>query len=84
MDGDIEPSRCIPKQLFAKGVQKKITDFLETSITTNNIKVFSITFCTLVTVYRTCKIVKDAFRVEVYVTTFYMKHCAVVRFVLKQ
>ena len=32
----------------------------------------------------TCKIAKDAFRIVLYVTTFYMQHCAVARFVLKQ
>ena len=72
------------KQRFAKGVQRNITDFLKASITTDSIKIFSITFCTLVTVYCTCKIAKDAFRIVLYVTTFYMQHCAVARFVLKQ
>ena len=46
---------------FAKGVQRKITDFLKASLTTDSIKIFSITLCTLVTVYCTCKIAKDAF-----------------------
>ena len=72
------------KQRFAKGVQRNITDFLKASITTDSIKIFSITFCTLVTVYFTCKIAKDAFRIVLYVTTFYMQHCAVARFVLNQ
>ena len=71
------------KQRFAKGVQRNITDFLKASITTDSIKIFSITFCTLVTVYCTCKIAKDAFRIVLYVTTFYMQHCALARFVLK-
>ena len=44
----------------------------------------AITFCTLVTLYRTCKIAKDTFRIVLYVTTFYMQHCAVACFVLKQ
>ena len=44
------------KQRFAKGVQRNITDFLKASITTDSIKIFSITFCTLVTVYCTYKI----------------------------
>ena len=60
------------KQRFAKGVQRNITDFLKASITTDSIKIFSITFCTLVTVYCTCKIAKDAFRIVLYVTIFYM------------
>ena len=46
--------------------------------------IFSIIFCTLVTVYCTSKIAKDAFRIVLYVTTFYLQHCAVARFVLKQ
>ena len=55
-------------------------------ITTDSMKIFSITFGTLViiTVYSTCKIVKDTFRIVLYVTTFYMQHCAVAHFVLKQ
>ena len=71
------------KQRFAKGVQSNITDFFEVSVSTHSIKIFSITFCTLVTVYCTCKITKDDYRVLLYVT-FYMQHCAVARFVLKQ
>ena len=43
-------------------------------ITTDSIKIFSITFCTA---YRTCKIVKDAFSIVDYVTTFHMQHFAV-------
>ena len=72
------------KQRFAKGVQRNTTDFFKAWITTDSIKIFSITFCTLVTVYCTCKIVKDAFRIVPYVTTFYKQHCAVARFVSKQ
>ena len=30
---------------------------------TDSIKIFSVTFCTLVTVYRTCKIAEDAFKI---------------------
>ena len=48
-----------------------------------SINTFSITFCTLVTVYCTCKIAQDAFRIVLYVT-LYMQHCAVARFILKQ
>ena len=69
--------------LQKEGVQRNITNFLKASITTDSIKIFSITFCTLVTVYCTCKIAKDAFRIVLYVTTFYMQHCAVAHFVLK-
>ena len=38
----------------------------------------------IVTVYCTCKIAKDSFRIVLYVTTFYMQHCAVACFVLEQ
>ena len=72
------------KQRFAKGVQRNITDFFKDLITTDSIKIFSITFCSLVTVYCSRKITKDAFRIVLYVATFYMQHCAVARFVLKQ
>ena len=60
-----------------------MTYFLKASITTDGKKIFSITFCTLVTVYCTWKIAKDAFRIVLYVTTFYMQHCAVACFVIK-
>ena len=69
---------------FKKKKQTNITDFFKAWITTDSIKIFSVTFCTVVTVYCTCKISKDAFRIVVYVTTFYLQHCAVARFVLKQ
>ena len=69
------------KQRFAKGVQRNTTDFLKASITTDSI---TITFRTLVTVYCTGKIAKDAFRIVLYITTFYMPHCAVARFVSKR
>ena len=64
-------------------MQRNITDFLKA---TDSMKIFSImyiNFCTLVTVYCICKIVKSAFRLVLYVTTFYMQHCAVTHFVLK-
>ena len=70
------------KQRFAKGVQRNITDVFNPLIVTDSIRIFSITFCTLVTVYCTCKIAKEDFRIVLYVTTFYMEHCAVPRFVL--
>ena len=70
MQGDIEPSRCIT-QRFSKGVQRNITDFLKASITTDSIKIFSITFCTLVIVYCTCKIAKYAFRIVFCVAMLY-------------
>ena len=44
---------------------------------------FSFRFCTLVTVYCTCKIGKDAFRIVLYIATFYLQYYAVARFVLK-
>ena len=83
MQSDIKPSRCTAKQQFAKSEQRNIIDVLQASITTDSIKIFSITFCTLVTVYCTCKIAKDAFRIVLYDTTFYMQHCAVACFVLR-
>ena len=79
-----EAQSLYTKQLFAKGVQRNITDFLKASITTDSIKIFSITVCTLFTVYITCKIAKDTFRIVLYVTTFSMQLCAVARFVLDQ
>ena len=82
MQGDSKAQSLYIKQRFAKGVQRNISDFLKASITTDSIKIFSITFCTLVTVYCTCKIAKEDFRIVLYVTTFYMEHCAVPRFVL--
>ena len=47
-------------------------------------KIFSIAFCTLVTVYCTSKIAKDTFPIVLYITTFYMQHCTTARFILKQ
>ena len=43
------------QQRFAKGVQRNTTNFLNASITTDGEKIFSITFCTVVTIYCTCK-----------------------------
>ena len=88
MQGDFKSPSLFIKRRFAKGVQRNITDFFKAWITTDGIKIFSITFCTLVTVYCTCKIAKDAFRIVLYVTTFYVQHCvqycAVACFVLEQ
>ena len=73
------------KQRFSKGVQiRNITDLFKAWITTDSVKIFSVTFSTLVTLYCTCKISKDAFRIVINVTTFCLQHCAVARFVLKQ
>ena len=72
------------KQKFGKDVQRNITDFFKAWMTTDSIKIFFIAFCTLVTVYCTCKVAKDAFSFVLYLTTFYLQHCAVARFVLKQ
>ena len=77
MQGDFKTQLLYSKQLLAKGVQRG-------KKTTDSIKIFSITFCTLVTVYCTCKITKDTSRIVLYVTTFYIQHCTVARFVLKQ
>lgn len=82
VQGDMKP--LYTKQRFAKGVQRNITDFLKASITTDSIKIFSITVFTLFTVYFGCKIAKDTFRIVLYVTTFSMQLCAVARLVLKQ
>ena len=60
-------------------MQRNITDFFKAWITTNNIKFFSIAFCTLVTVERRFKA-----WIVLWVTTFYTQHCAEARFVLKQ
>ena len=67
------------KQEFAKGVFRNITEFFKAWITTDSIKIFSIAFCALVTVYCTCKTAKDAFRIVLYVTALYMQHCAAAR-----
>ena len=85
MQGDIKPSRCIPNNDLRKVYRGTQPTFLNRSITADGVKIFSITFCTLVTVYCTCKIAEDVFRIVLlYVKTFYMQHCAVARFVLKQ
>ena len=77
------------KQRFAKGVRGNINEFLKVSITTDSIKIFSITFCTLVTVYCAWKIAKDAFRIVLYVLQLFtcgiaLYPGAVARFVLQQ
>ena len=57
MQGDIKPSHCIPNNDLRKVYRGTfITDFLKASIITDSIKIFSITFRTLVTVYCTYKI----------------------------
>ena len=48
MQGDIKPSRIPNNDLR---VQRNITDFLKALITTDSVKILSITFCTSVTVY---------------------------------
>ena len=50
MQAGYEAQSLYTKQQFAKSVQSNITDFLKASITTDIIKILSITFCTLVTV----------------------------------
>ena len=73
MQGDIKASRCIPNNDLRKLYRGTyITDFLKASINTDSIKEFSITFRSLITVYCTCKMAKDTFRIVLYVTTFYM------------
>ena len=53
-----------------RNITKRGLYLLKASITTDSIKIFSMTFCTQVIVYCTCKLIaKDAFRVELYVTT---------------
>ena len=86
MQGDFKTPVAVYQTInLQKDAQRNITNFLKASITTDSMKIFS-TFCTLViiTVYRTCIIAKDTSRIVLYVTTFYMQHCAVARFVLKQ
>ena len=56
------------KQRFAKGATEEHTAIFFSWITKDSIEIFSITFCTLVTVYCNCIIAKDAFRIVVYVT----------------
>ena len=85
MQGDIKPSRCIPNNDSVSKAQRNITDFLKALITTDSIKIFSITCCTLVTVYLENS--KRHFKnniIVLYITTFYMQHCAVAQFLLKQ
>ena len=84
MQGDKKAQSLYTKRRFAKGVQRNIADFLKASRTTDGIKFFYITFCSLATFQCTSKIAKEPFRIVLYVTTFYMQHCAVARFVLKQ
>ena len=55
---------------FAKGVQRNITDFFKAWMTTDSLKIFY-----------TCKIVKDTFRIVLYVTTFHaVLRCSSFRF----
>ena len=75
------------KQLICKrSTEEHITNFLKASITTDSMQIFSITFCTVVflILFTTSKIAKGTFRIVLYMTTFYMQHCGVARFVLKQ
>ena len=55
-------------------VQRNITDFFKAWITTDGIKIFSITFSLFFNCI--CKIAKNAFRIVLYVTTFYSVHAA--------
>ena len=57
MQGDFKTPVAVYQTInLQKDVQRNITNFLKASITTDSMKIFSITFCTLViiTVYRTC------------------------------
>ena len=83
MQGDFKTPVAVYQTTICERCTEEHNRLFRTWITTDSIKIFSITFCTLVTVYFTCKIAKDAFRIVLYVTTFYMQHCAVPRFVLK-
>ena len=70
MQGDFKSPVAVYQERFARGAQRNITDFLKASITTYS-KILAITIFTLVAVYCTCKIAKDAFRIIVlHVTTF--------------
>ena len=70
MQGDKTAQSLYTKQRFAKGVQRNIADFLKTSITTDGIKIFYITFCSLATFQCTSKIAKDAFRIVLTLQLF--------------
>ena len=84
MQGDFKSSVAVYQITRCERCTEEHNRLFKAWITTDSIKIFSITFCTLVTVYCTCKIAKGAFRIVLYVTTFYLQHCAVARFVLKQ
>ena len=84
MQGNFKSSVAVYQITRCERCTKKHIRFFNAWITTDSIKIFSFTFCTLFTVYCTCKIAKDAFRIVLYFKTFYMLHCAVARFVLKQ
>ena len=84
MKCSVKPSRSIPDNDLRKVYRGTKPTFLKASKTTDSIKILSITFCTLATVYCACKIAKGAFKIVLYVTTFYMQHCAVACLVLKQ
>ena len=88
MQGDIKPCRCIPTMICERCTEEHNRLFEGFSNYKQQKDLFyyiDITFCSLVTVYCTCKIAKDAFRIVLYVTTFYaVQHCAVARFVLRQ
>ena len=63
---DFKSPVVIYKTINLQNVYKRnipVTNFLKASITRDSMKIFSITFCTLATVYCVCKIAKDAFRI---------------------
>ena len=74
MQGDKKPSRCIPNSEWKRCTEEHNQLFEGFNNYRYSIKIFSITFCTLVTVYCTYKIAKDVFKIVLYVTTFYKQH----------
>ena len=82
--GDFKSSVAVYQITRCERCTEKHNRHFTAWITADSIRVFSFTFCTLFTVYCTCKIAKDAFRILFYFKTFYMQHCAVARFALKQ
>ena len=72
------------KQRFAKGVHRNITDFFKAWITTDRIKIFSITFCQCSS-YSLLHLQNSERRsIVLYLTRFYIQHCTVACFVLKE
>ena len=72
------------KQRFAKGVHRNITDFFKAWITTDRIKIFSITFCQCSSYCLLHLQNSERRSIVLYLTRFYIQHCTVVCFVFKE